>query len=379
MVGEREIIDSDVFRKAKSPLTVALGRDIAGQPTVADIGKMPHGLIAGATGSGKSVCINSFIVSLLYKANPDQVKFLMIDPKVVELGVYNGIPHLLVPVVTDPRKAAGALGWAVTEMEKRYKLFADNNMRDLAGYNRLAEKTEGMLPMPHIVIIIDELADLMMVASNEVEDAICRIAQKARAAGMHLIIATQRPSVDVVTGLIKANVPTRIAFAVSSQIDSRTILDMGGAEKLMGRGDMLFYPVGAVKPKRVQGCFVSDEEVEAIVDFVKGDHSADYDEEVMEEIERQAVADKSSKAKDDDEGSDPMLPQAIEAVIDAGQASTSLLQRRLKLGYARAARIVDQMEQRGVVGPFEGSKPRQVLISKQQWMEMQAAGADEEL
>lgn len=379
MVGEREIIDSDVFRKAKSPLTVALGRDIAGQPTVADIAKMPHGLIAGATGSGKSVCINSFIVSLLYKASPDQVKFLMIDPKVVELGVYNGIPHLLVPVVTDPRKAAGALGWAVTEMEKRYKLFADNNVRDLAGYNRLAEKNEDMLAMPHIVIIIDELADLMMVASNEVEDAICRIAQKARAAGMHLIIATQRPSVDVVTGLIKANVPTRIAFAVSSQIDSRTILDMGGAEKLMGRGDMLFYPVGAVKPKRVQGCFVSDDEVEAVVEFVKGDHSAEYDEEVMEEIERQAVAEKGGKSSDEDEGADPMLPQAIEAVIDAGQASTSLLQRRLKLGYARAARIVDQLEQRGVVGPFEGSKPRQVLISKQQWMEMQAAGADEEL
>ncbi|MCI8359734.1 MAG: DNA translocase FtsK, partial [Clostridiales bacterium] len=242
MVGEREIIDSEVFRKSKSPLTVALGRDIAGQPTVADIAKMPHGLIAGATGSGKSVCINSFVVSLMYKATPDQVKFLMIDPKVVELGIYNGIPHLLVPVVTDPRKAAGALGWAVTEMEKRYKLFADNNVRDLSGYNRLAEKEEGMLPMPHIVIIIDELADLMMVASNEVEDSICRIAQKARAAGMHLIIATQRPSVNVVTGLIKANVPTRIAFAVSSQIDSRTILDMGGAEKLMGRGDMLFYP-----------------------------------------------------------------------------------------------------------------------------------------
>ena len=378
MVGEREIIDSDVFRNAKSPLTVALGRDIAGQPAVADIAKMPHGLIAGATGSGKSVCINSFIVSLMYKATPDQVKFLMIDPKVVELGIYNGIPHLLVPVVTDPRKAAGALGWAVTEMEKRYKLFADNNVRDLSGYNRLAEKTEGMLPMPHIVIIIDELADLMMVASNEVEDSICRIAQKARAAGMHLIIATQRPSVDVVTGLIKANVPTRIAFAVSSQIDSRTILDMGGAEKLMGRGDMLFYPVGAVKPRRVQGCFVSDQEVEDIVAFVKADHSADYDEEVMEEIERQAVADKSGKSADE-EGSDPMLPQAIEAVIDAGQASTSLLQRRLKLGYARAARIVDQMEQRGVVGPFEGSKPRQVLISKQQWMEMQASGADEEL
>ncbi len=378
-VCAREIIDSDVFRKAKSPLTVALGRDIAGQPTVADIAKMPHGLIAGATGSGKSVCINSFIVSLLYKASPDQVKFLMIDPKVVELGVYNGIPHLLVPVVTDPRKAAGALGWAVTEMEKRYKLFADNNVRDLSGYNRLAEKDEGMQPMPHIVIIIDELADLMMVASNEVEDAICRIAQKARAAGMHLIIATQRPSVDVVTGLIKANVPTRIAFAVSSQIDSRTILDMGGAEKLMGRGDMLFYPVGAVKPKRVQGCFVSDDEVEHIVQFVKSDHSADYDEEVMEEIERQAAAEKGGKSADEEEGSDPMLPQAIEAVVEAGQASTSLLQRRLKLGYARAARIVDQLEQRGIVGPFEGSKPRQVLLSKQQWLEMQAAGTDEEV
>ncbi|MDD4699166.1 MAG: DNA translocase FtsK, partial [Oscillospiraceae bacterium] len=361
MVGVREMIDSPAFANSKSKLTIALGKDIAGAVTVADIAKMPHGLIAGATGSGKSVCINSFIISLLYKATPDEVKLLMIDPKVVELGVYNGIPHLLVPVVTDPRKAAGALGWAVTEMEKRYKIFAENDVRNLEGYNKLASKREDLIKIPHIVIIIDELADLMMTAPGEVEDAICRIAQKARAAGMHLIIATQRPSVDVVTGLIKANIPTRIAFAVSSQIDSRTILDMGGAEKLMGRGDMLFYPVGSIKPRRVQGCFVSDEEVEAVVDFIKGGHTSDYDEDVMIEIERQAAKEKSSKSglsEDRAEDDDPMLKQAIEVVVEAGSASTSLLQRRLKLGYARAARIVDEMEARGIVGPHEGSKPR---------------------
>ena len=374
IVRVREIIESAAFADAKSKLTVALGRDIAGNAVVTDIAKMPHGLIAGATGSGKSVCINSIIMSLLYKSDPDEVKLLMIDPKVVELGIYNGIPHLLVPVVTDPRKAAGALGWAVTEMEKRYKLFAENNVRDLKGYNRLAGKSEDMIPMPHIVIIIDELADLMMTAPGEVEDSICRIAQKARAAGMHLIIATQRPSVNVITGVIKANIPSRIAFAVSSSVDSRTILDMSGAERLMGRGDMLFYPVGTPKPVRVQGCFVDDDEVEAVVDFIKNGQDMEYDEEVMEEIERQAVAEKSSKsgADDDDSDFDPMINQAIEVVVEAGQASTSLLQRRLKLGYARAARIVDQMEQRGVVGPYEGSKPRQVLISKQEWMEMQA-------
>lgn len=377
IVHVREILESPAFLDAKSKLTIALGRDIAGNAVVADIAKMPHGLIAGATGSGKSVCINSIIMSLLFKANPDEVKLLMIDPKVVELGIYNGIPHLLVPVVTEPRRAAGALGWAVTEMENRYKLFAENNVRDLKGYNRLAESHEDMIPMPHIVIIIDELADLMMTAPGEVEDAICRIAQKARAAGMHLIIATQRPSVNVITGVIKANIPTRIAFAVSSSVDSRTILDMSGAERLMGRGDMLFYPVGAVKPRRVQGCFVDDDEVEAVVEFIKNGKVNEYDEAVLEEIERQAVSEKSSKDEDADEEFDPMINQAIEVVVDAGQASTSLLQRRLKLGYARAARIVDQMEQKGVVGPYEGSKPRQVLISKAEFLEMQAGGQND--
>lgn len=374
IVHVREILESPAFLDAKSKLTIALGRDIAGNAVVTDIAKMPHGLIAGATGSGKSVCINSIIMSLLFKASPDEVKLLMIDPKVVELGIYNGIPHLLVPVVTEPRRAAGALGWAVTEMENRYKLFAENNVRDLKGYNRLAEQNEDMIPMPHIVIIIDELADLMMTAPGEVEDAICRIAQKARAAGMHLIIATQRPSVNVITGVIKANIPTRIAFAVSSSVDSRTILDMSGAERLMGRGDMLFYPVGAVKPRRVQGCFVDDDEVEAVVEFIKNGKTGEYDEAVLEEIERQAVAEKSAKDEDAAEDFDPMINQAIEVVIDAGQASTSLLQRRLKLGYARAARIVDQMEQKGIVGPYEGSKPRQVLLSKAEFLEMQANG-----
>lgn len=379
MVGIRELVDSSAFTNAKSKLTVCLGKDIAGESTVTDIAKMPHGLIAGATGSGKSVCINSIIISLLYKATPEEVKLLMIDPKVVELGIYNGIPHLLVPVVTDPRKAAGALGWAVTEMEKRYKIFAEHEVRNLEGYNQLAAKREDLVKMAHIVIIVDELADLMMTAPNEVEEAICRIAQKARAAGMHLIIATQRPSVDVVTGLIKANIPTRVAFAVSSQVDSRTILDTGGAEKLMGRGDMLFYPVGAAKPTRVQGCFVSDDEVEAVVNYVKGDAKAEYDADVISEIDRQAVKEKQGKssAMDNDGGNeDPMFLQAVECVVEAGQASTSLLQRRLKLGYARAARIVDEMEQKGIVGPYEGSKPRQVLLSKAQLLEMQAEAGE---
>ena len=380
VVGVRGILDSPAFTSAKSKLTVALGRDIGGNAVVTDIAKMPHGLIAGATGSGKSVCINSIIVSILYKATPDEVKLLMIDPKVVELGIYNGIPHLLVPVVTDPRKASGALGWAVSEMEKRYKMFADRGVRDLAGYNRFVEQLGDpeVQKMPHIVIIIDELADLMMTAPNEVEDSINRIAAKARAAGMHLIIATQRPSVDVVTGVIKANIPTRIAFAVSSQIDSRTILDSAGAEKLLGRGDMLFSPVGSNKPNRIQGCFVSDEEVEAVVDYIKGDHSADYDDDVMVEIERQAAVEKKQKTglKEDGPEEDPMLSDAIRVVVENGQASTSLLQRRLKLGYARAARIVDEMEQRGVVGPYEGSKPRKVLITMDQLMEREAAGAD---
>ena len=378
VVGVRGILESPAFINAKSKLTVALGRDIGGNVVVTDIAKMPHGLIAGATGSGKSVCINSIIISLLYKAMPDEVKLLMIDPKVVELGIYNGIPHLLVPVVTDPRKAAGALGWSVTEMERRYKMFADRGVRDLAGYNKFVENLGDpeVQKMPHIVIIIDELADLMMTAPNEVEDSINRIAAKARAAGMHLIIATQRPSVDVVTGVIKANIPTRIAFAVSSQIDSRTILDSAGAEKLLGRGDMLFSPVGSTKPNRIQGCFVSDEEVEAVVDYIKSDHTVDYDDDVMVEIERQAAIEKKQKTglpEDGPEG-DPMLDEAIKVVVENGMASTSLLQRKLKLGYARAARIVDEMEQRGVVGPYEGSKPRKVLISKEQLLEREAAG-----
>lgn len=378
VVGVRGILESPAFINAKSKLTVALGRDIGGNVVVTDIAKMPHGLIAGATGSGKSVCINSIIISLLYKATPDEVKLLMIDPKVVELGIYNGIPHLLVPVVTDPRKAAGALGWSVTEMERRYKMFADRGVRDLAGYNKFVEDLGDpeVQKMPHIVIIIDELADLMMTAPNEVEDSINRIAAKARAAGMHLIIATQRPSVDVVTGVIKANIPTRIAFAVSSQIDSRTILDSAGAEKLLGRGDMLFSPVGSTKPNRIQGCFVSDEEVEAVVDYIKSDHTVDYDDDVMVEIERQAAIEKKQKTglpEDGPEG-DPMLDEAIRVVVENGMASTSLLQRKLKLGYARAARIVDEMEQRGVVGPYEGSKPRKVLISKEQLLEREAAG-----
>ena len=335
---------------------------------------MPHGLIAGATGSGKSVCINSMIMSILYKAKPDEVKLIMIDPKVVELGVYNGIPHLLVPVVTDPRKAAGTLGWAVSEMEKRYMMFAANNVRDIDGYNKVAEKDEEMVKMPRIVIIIDELADLMMTAPKEVEDSINRIAAKARAAGMHLIIATQRPSVDVVTGVIKANVPTRIAFSVSSQIDSRTILDTAGAEKLLGKGDMLFHPVGASKASRIQGCFVDDGEVELVVDYIKNGNSSEYDTEVMDEIERQSILEKKERTgvSEGSDDADPMLEQAIEVVVEMGQASTSMLQRKLKLGYARAARLVDEMEERGIVGPYEGAKPRQVLITMDQLLERKA-------
>ncbi|MCQ2454728.1 MAG: DNA translocase FtsK [Clostridia bacterium] len=381
MVGVREIIESSTFSASKSKLTVAMGRDIGGNVIIGDIAKMPHGLIAGATGSGKSVCINSIIMSILYKASPEDVKLLMIDPKVVELGVYNGIPHLLVPVVTDPRKAAGALGWAVTEMEKRYTMFADRGVRDIEGYNRfvqtLTDEPE-VTKMPHIVIIIDELADLMMTAPSEVEDSINRIAAKARAAGMHLLIATQRPSVDVVTGVIKANIPTRIAFAVSSQVDSRTILDAGGAEKLLGKGDMLFSPIGSTKPKRVQGCFVSDGEVEKVVDFVKKSASANYDDNIMVEIERQAALEKQKKTglAEDAPDSDPMIEEAVKVAVEMGTVSTSLLQRKLKLGYARAARIVDELETRGIVGPYEGSKPRKVLITKEQLMEQQATKPD---
>ncbi|MBQ2676850.1 MAG: DNA translocase FtsK 4TM domain-containing protein [Clostridia bacterium] len=383
VVSMSEIVESAAFTSQKSKLTAALGKDISGNIATCDIAKMPHMLIAGSTGSGKSVCINSIIISLLYKASPDEVKLLMIDPKVVELGVYNGIPHLLVPVVTDPRKAAGALGWAVTEMLKRYKIFADNSVRDLASYNSLCKERDDLNPMPQIVIVIDELADLMMAAPNEVEDSICRLAQMARAAGMHLLIATQRPSVDVITGIIKANIPSRIAFAVSSQVDSRTILDMGGAEKLMGKGDMLYFPIGMSKPLRVQGCFVSDKEINAVVDFIKNSaETNEYDQEVISEIEKQAVVEKKGRASEDSDSDggdgDERLNDAIEVVVEAGIASTSLLQRKLKLGYARAARIIDEMEEKGIVGPFEGSKPRKVLITKQQWLERQARGNDDE-
>lgn len=376
MVTLREVVESSEFRDAKSPLTFSLGKDIAGNIAITDIAKAPHLLIAGATGSGKSVCINSLIISLLYKSSPDDVRLLMIDPKVVELGVYNGIPHLLVPVVTDPRKAAGALGWAVTEMLNRYKMFAQTGVRDLSGFNnmaksgRLNENGEPFSPMPKIVIIIDELADLMMAASKEVEDSICRLAQMARAAGMHLIIATQRPSVDVITGVIKANIPSRIAFTVSSQVDSRTILDGGGAEKLLGKGDMLFNPIDKQKPIRIQGCFVSDKEVEEVVSYIKAQDAADYSDDILEEIEKQAASEKIDAYGSGSDKYDSLLPQAAEVVIDSGQASTSFLQRRLKVGYARAARIMDEMEERGIVGPQDGSKAREIRMTKQQWLEM---------
>lgn len=370
----RELLESDDFKNSESKLTFALGRDIAGKIILGDISKMPHVIIAGTTGSGKSVCTNSIIMSILFNASPDEVKLLLIDPKMVEFTTYNGIPHLLIPVVTDPRKAAGALNWAVQEMLKRYKLFADNNVRDLKGYNEMAKETEGIAPLPQIVIAIDELADLMMAASNEVEDAICRLAQMARAAGMHLIIATQRPTVDVITGLIKANIPSRIALTVSSQIDSRTIIDVAGAEKLLGYGDMLYNPQGIPKPVRVQGCFCSTKEVEKVVSFLKNEAQADYDDKIIKEIEENLPAVKGEKSSDSvtsggDGQVDEMVEKAIEVVVENGQASTSLLQRKLKLGYARAARIVDELEELGVVGPFEGAKPRQVLISKEQWYE----------
>lgn len=411
IVKMRELIESKEFQNAKSKLTVALGMDITGHITLADLARMPHLLIAGSTGSGKSVCINSMLVSLLYKANPDEVKLILIDPKVVELGVYNGIPHLLVPVVTDPRKAAGALNWAVNEMLERYKTFAEYNVRDMYGYNRLVDKTnaeydeletepeddersfeeDAMLAqaqneiglnseinyeppqrlkmMCQIVIVIDELADLMMAAPKEVEESICRLAQMARAAGMHLVIATQRPSVDVITGLIKANVPSRIAFAVKSQIDSRTILDIGGAEKLLGRGDMLYSPIGTTKPVRVQGCFVDDYEIENIINFIKKNKAVEYDDSIINEIENNSIPDNTQSGADTDSNIDPVMEQAIKCVVEAGQASTSLLQRRLRLGYARAGRLIDEMEQMGIVGPHEGSKPRQVLMTYQQWLE----------
>ena len=381
-VNIRAVFESQNYINMRSPLTMALGKDIAGAAQVADLCKMPHLLIAGSTGSGKSVCVNSIIISFLFRSSPEDVKLILIDPKVVELAEYNGIPHLLMPVVTEPRKAAGALGASVAEMERRYKLFAENNVREIKAYNKLAAQT-GLEHLPYIAIVIDELADLMMVAGKEVEDYICRIAQKARAAGIHLIVATQRPSVDVITGLIKANIPSRIAFAVSSQIDSRTILDASGAEKLLGNGDMLFLPVGASKPVRVQGTFVTDEEIGAVLSFIKSTSSTQYDEEMIAEMERRAVAEKGSKKGSDDDGNtggalDPMFEQAVECVIDAGQASTSLLQRRCKLGYARAARIMDQMEQEKIIGPYEGAKPRTVLVSKAQWEERKLNGQYDE-
>ncbi len=372
-VNIRSIFESSQFRNSTSPLTIALGMDIAGNVVTTDLTKMPHLLIAGSTGSGKSVCVNSIITSFLYKSSPEDVKLILIDPKVVELAEYNGIPHLMMPVVTEPKKAAGALGGAVAEMEKRYRLFAENSVRDIKAFNRVAAaKPELELEkMPYIAVIIDELADLMMVAGKEVEDYICRLAQKARAAGIHLIVATQRPSVDVITGLIKANIPARIAFAVSSQVDSRTILDGGGAEKLLGMGDMLFLPLGASKPVRVQGTYVKDEEIASVIEFIKRDFVAEYNQEMIENMEKMAAKDKAAPSSGNGgEAKDEMLTKAIEVVVEAGQASTSLLQRRLKLGYARAARIMDEMEQMGIIGPYEGSKPRRVLITKNQWLEM---------
>ena len=370
IVHLRDIIDCSKFIEHKSKLAFALGKDVAGEEVVTDIAKMPHVLIAGATGSGKSVCINTLIASIIYKAKPSEVKLVIVDPKVVELSVYNGIPHLLIPVVTDPKKAAGALAWAVQEMENRYSLFASKNVRDIKGYNEELDKEGSTEKLPQIVIIIDELADLMMVSSKEVEDSICRLAQKARAAGMHLVIATQRPSVDVITGIIKANIPSRISFAVSSQVDSRTILDMAGAEKLLGKGDMLFYPAGAAKPTRVQGAFISDKEVEKVVDFVKANGEATYNDDILEQIEKANSTDKEIEEQENDDDTDPLLMEAIEVVVETGQASTSFIQRRFKVGYARAGRIIDQMEERGIISGFQGSKPREVLMSKERWQEL---------
>ena len=370
IVPLRDIIDCDEFKNHKSKLAFALGKDVAGDEVVADIAKMPHVLIAGATGSGKSVCINTLIASIIYKAKPSEVKLVMVDPKVVELSVYNGIPHLLIPVVTDPKKAAGALAWAVQEMVNRYSLFASKNVRDIKGYNAALEGEGEGHKLPQIVIIIDELSDLMMVSPKDVEDSICRLAQMARAAGMHLVIATQRPSVDVITGIIKANIPSRIAFSVSSQVDSRTILDMAGAEKLLGKGDMLFYPAGAPKPTRIQGAFVSDKEVEKIVDFVKNNGEANYNDEILQQIENANSTDKEIDAQEEDDNTDPLLMEAIDVVVETGQASTSFIQRRFKVGYARAGRIIDQMEERGIISGFQGSKPREVLMSKERWEEL---------
>ena len=380
MVALRDVIDSSEFNRAKSKSSFAVGKDISGNCIVGNISKLPHMLIAGTTGSGKSVCMNSIIISLLYKASPDDVKLIMVDPKMVELGIYNGIPHLLIPVVTDPKKAAGSLQWAVTEMMRRYRSMSDAGVRDIESYNSIMEGQEDGQKLPQVVVIIDELADLMMVAAKEVEESICRIAQMGRAAGIHLIIATQRPSANVITGLMKANIPSRIAFAVASAMESRIILDTQGAEKLVGKGDMLYAPIGNGKPKRVQGCFVSDSEVEAVTSYVKNNFQTDYDQKIMEEIDRKAeqAGSKNNTAAADEEPAsgemvgDEMLPAAVDVILETGQASVSMLQRRLKLGYARAARIVDEMEEKGIVGPFVGSKPREIRITKEQWASMKA-------
>ena len=376
----RDVIESREFTCHPSPVAFAVGKDIGGSSIVGNIAKLPHVLIAGTTGSGKSVCTNSLIVSILYKSTPDEVRFIMVDPKMVELAPYNGIPHLLIPVVTDPKKAAGALQWAVFEMMKRYKMFSEKGVKDLAGYNALSETDEDVKKLPIVVVVIDELADLMLVAAKEVEESICRVAQMGRASGMHLVVATQRPSADVITGLMKANIPSRIAFAVASSMESRIILDTPGAEKLVGKGDMLYSPLGDSKPTRVQGCFITPEEIERVVAFVKDTAGeAHYDQDVIEKIQ-QAVDAKSDKGKAaasdapaDGEDGDELLPAAVEVVLETGQASVSMLQRRLKLGYSRAARLVDQMEERGYVGPFEGSKPRQLLITREKWQELQMA------
>lgn len=370
----RELIDTPEFYQQRSILSVALGKDIAGQCVYCDIAKMPHLLIAGTTGSGKSVCLNAMIVSILFRARPDEVKFLMIDPKQVEFSRYEGIPHLLVPVVTDPKKASGALGWAVSEMLQRYSKFSEVGVRDIDSYNKYVSKHEDMEPMPKICIFIDELADLMYAAPKEVEDSICRLAQMARAAGMHLVIAMQRPSVDVVTGLIKANISSRIALTVSSQVDSRTIIDSGGAEKLLGNGDMLYLPIGANKPMRIQGCFVTDEELESLCDYVKKQGESEYDENIQKQIEERAVTDKKSpfEGEEEEENYDPLFEKAAEVVIESGTASTSFLQRKLSVGYARGAKIIDQLQDYGVIGPSEGSKPRKVLMNMQMWLEKRA-------
>ncbi len=383
-VSLREVIDSPEFTRAKSKSSIALGKSIDGNCVVGNIAKMPHLLIAGTTGSGKSVCMNSIILSLLYKAGPDDVKLIMVDPKMVELGIYNGIPHLLIPVVTDPKKAAGSLQWAVTEMLRRYQSMSELGVRDLESYNSIVTAEENGLKLPQIVVIIDELADLMMVAAKEVEDSICRIAQMGRAAGMHLIIATQRPSANVITGLMKANIPSRIAFSVASAMESRIILDTMGAEKLVGKGDMLYAPIGAGKPLRVQGCFVTDTEVESVASYVKENSSADYNQEVLKDIEKNAqqAGKKAAGAlelepSEDELGGDELLPAAVDVILDTGQASVSMLQRRLKLGYARAARIVDEMEEKGIVGPFQGSKPRAILVTKEQWASMRSGAGQQ--